>query len=323
MKVDSLKALKQKVDAPVFLIVSPIQEERQNALTFFKKKSYVALNKENFSMQLFIREVDNMGFFNEEQTVIVEDLEQFDSKILEGFTDVVKRPRKGITLVFIATSFSTQSRLFKAIDQVGVCLKFKELKKWEREKEEVISLCAKAKAEGVVLSTDVATQWVKSLSGHEEMKQKEFEKVLCYLGGKGTITKEVLEELSAVPKEAPIWLLSDAVLARNLKSSHRLADHLLKESGSLFPLLAYMRSQFDLGLKLTEAYVSGGREKAQLVAPQLRGNFLDKKVQTFMGYGSERLKQGLQLIMKTELRAKSESIDTSLLFEILIAKLCA
>jgi len=128
---------------------------------------------------------------------------------------------------------------------------------------------------------------------------------------------------SAVPEEAPVWLLSDAVFARDLKSSHRLAEHLLKESGSSFPLLSYLRSQFDLGLKLTEAYLCGGREKAQLVAPQLRGSFLDKKVQSFMNYGTGRLKRGLQLMMKTELRAKSESIDTSLLFEILVAKLCA
>jgi DNA polymerase III delta subunit len=323
MKVDSLKALKQKLDAPAFLIISSIQEERQSALALFKEKSHVVFSKENFSMQLFMSEVDNMGFFSQEQTVIVGDLEQFDAKFLESFTDVVKHPRKGITLVFIGTSLSAQTRLFKAVDQVGVCLKFKELKKWEREKEDVAALCAKAKAEGVVLSTEVATHWVESLSGHEEMKQKEFEKVLCYLGGKGTITKEVLEEISAVPEEAPVWLLSDAVFARDLKSSHRLAEHLLKESGSSFPLLSYLRSQFDLGLKLTEAYLCGGREKAQLVAPQLRGSFLDKKVQSFMNYGTGRLKRGLQLMMKTELRAKSESIDTSLLFEILVAKLCA
>jgi DNA polymerase III delta subunit len=323
MKIDSVNDLKKKLDASLFLVLSPVESERNEALALFKQDSFVHFNKENFSLQSFMGEVDNLGFFTKEQTIIVEDLEQFDANALESFMDVTTRPRKGITLVFCGASLSAQTRLFKALDKGGVCLKFKEKKKWEREKEDVASLCAQAKSAGVVLSTDVATYWVKSLSGHEEMKQREFEKVICYLGGKGTITLEVLEELSAIPKEAPVWLLSDAVLARDLNVSNRLAEHLLKESGSLFPLLAYLRSQFDLGLKLTDAYVSGGREKAQLISPQLKGAFLDKKLQAFMNFGAARLKRGLQLMMKTELRAKSESVDTDLLFEILVAKLCA
>lgn len=325
MKIDSLAALKSSFASKNFftyLILSANSYEREQAVALFKEGNVHCFNKENFSSQDFLNEVETMGMFSREATLIVEEIELFDAKQIELFTEIASHLRQGVTLVFVGSTLSAQSRLFKTVEKLGLCLKYKEQKRWEREKEEAAELCSIAKKAGVILSTEVAMHWVKSLSGHEEMKQREFEKVICYLGGKGTITKELLETLCAPAQEVPVWILSDAIFARDLKQASRLCKGMLVETGSLFPLLSYMRSQFDLGIRLMQAYVSGGREKARLVAPQLKGALLDKKIQMFMNYGAHRLRGGLTLMLRSELRAKSETVDPSLLFEILIAKLC-
>ncbi|MCH9611291.1 MAG: hypothetical protein S4CHLAM81_12300 [Chlamydiales bacterium] len=313
MKVDSLEQFKKQLGKKPksILILSKELKEREDAIALAADGQPLRFNKESFDPKAFIAEFESTSFLSQTRMIIVEEVDQIHAAAFEKACD---HP-SSVTLVMAGESMPPKFQ-----EKVELVLKFASKRPYEKEAELAQWMVQQAKDQGVQLAPDVARIWVKSFGMDKALLEQELEKLLCYLGYSGQITLELVREFSITLPHLTLWQLGDALFARSQKEAWQVLHTLLEEGGSIYQILSHLRTQFDSGLRMLEAHKMG-----RLVDefPYLKGSMGQKKITLLNRFGPKRLRQGLNYLFETELRAKSESVDAATILEPLLVRLTA
>ena len=313
MIVDSLSNFQKQLakNPKTILILSKEKRELEEALKALLVPGATRFNKETFDPKTFITEFESTSFLAEERMIVVSDIEKIKSDALTKACEIPS----GITLVLVGESMPPKFQ-----EKMELVLKYTSKRPYEKEAEMSAWMVQHAKSEGVELSMDVARIWVKSFGMDKALLEKELEKLLCYVGYSGEITLPLVREFSITLPHLTLWQLGDAIFARSRKEAWQVLHTLLEEGGSLYQILSHLRTQFESGVKQLVAHKQG---RLTQEFPYLKGSLAQKKMSLLGGFGQKRLKRGLSLLFEAELRAKSETVDASMLLEPLLVRLTA
>jgi len=311
--VDSLSQFQKQLSKKpkTILILSKERKEQEDACQIATSGQPLRFNKESFDPKAFIAEFESTSFLAEERMIVVEEVEKIYPEVL---VKACGAPGS-VTLVMVGESMPPKFQ-----EKVDLVLKFVAKRPYEKEAEIAQWMVQKAKAEGVLLSADVARIWVKSFGMEKALLENELEKLLCHVGYEGQITLQMVREFSITLPHLTLWQLGDALFARTRKEAWQVLHTLLEEGGSLYQILSHLRTQFESGVRQLEAHKRG---RLTQEFPYLKGGLGQKKISLLSGFGQARLKRGLSLLFEAELRAKSETVDAALLLEPLLVRLTA
>ncbi|MCC5832980.1 MAG: hypothetical protein JJU12_08075 [Chlamydiales bacterium] len=298
------------------LIIAKDPEERRRVLQS-------ALNKESapiFSFpaeefEPFLQEVETLPFLSKSKAVVLQEVDLLDKRQLKKLEAYVEKANPWVTLYLTAASPPAQS-FVKKCDSV-VCIK--DEKPWEKDKRLVEWVVGEAAAAGVALSAEPARVFVKAVDS--QFLKQELEKLICYVGERREITVAAIHEICTPIHHETLWQLGDAIFARQTSLALQIGSALLDNGMALFSLLAHLRTQLHMTLKVLTLYRQEGKMAVSKAFPYLKGGLLDKKIITANSYGLERIRQGLVHLFETELQAKNSAIDHALLLEILLVKI--
>jgi len=184
------------------------------------------------------------GFFGTGKVIWLKDA-SFLGKTSKPSTEAVKKALarlskllksglpSGHSLVITSNDVFKSSAFYKALKTCATIKEFtveKNEAKQDKQAFEQAATCFK-KAD-LKISAALLRQFVERIGMHGRQIVQEVEKLRSYFGEGGTITEEVLDQLVAPTKEALIWSVADAVIAKDLPKSlaHLKKSFLQKES---------------------------------------------------------------------------------------------
>ena len=294
----------------LYLVAVPNESERKRALDLIL--SYL---KEPFLIQLpqgKIAEVSEalhtQPLFGGEPVVIVENA---DSELLKEFS---KQP---ISFGYLLLATHSKASIPKNFEIQGVILDLTEEKPWDREKRLVEMLHDKAKTLGKELSPDAAAWMLEHLEPDCDLLFGELEKLICYCASKRMVERSDAEAICTKNRTRALWFLAEDLV---WEQTDRLTDDEIRDS--FHPLLALVRTQLSIGLKMHELFESGVPYlEWGGYFPKLRPKALEKKAHHAKRLGKAYFRNGLDHLFQIDFLSKSSSVSNEALCDLLRVKL--
>lgn len=338
MKYDNLKAFEKHLESAspdhfsgVYLILSKDaydgKEASQILLNHLLPKerdlSLCTLDGAHASAEDILTELNSLSFFVQKKAVWVQQADKIRKPVQEALEPYIVNFHRSVYLIFTASSLLKTTSFYKKIEKAGIVLELPELKPWEKERRLIEWVSKQAAAARIIMPHPVCQLLVKSIGTDHSLLEKEFEKLLCYIGEKKEITQKDVEAICTHFDTQTVWQLGEAIFRFDAAAALPICRQLLSQGQGLLPFLRQIRSQFETGLQISSIL---SREDGQISEisqnfPYMKGQILDKNVQQAKNYGLERYKRGLLAIDEAEFQSKNVQIDDELLAELLLIKL--
>lgn len=306
--------------APLYLIGSPDSYERRK----MTEKLYVTLAER-------LGDIEKLSFSVQKDSVekIIEALntKSFFSTVLVGWLDEVEKLKaedaKTLRNYFLKPStFSclilSGSSLKQLEDIVGAAiLDLNQEKPWDKKERLRRWLVSEAIKEKKKIQPRVVDEVIAHISDLA-LLQQEFAKWICAVGARDEITLNDVQSLSSFSSNKSFWQLCDELIWEG----KAVRGDTVEDPALLFPLLGQLRSQLEIGLKLStllERKVS--LEESKKYFPQLKPNTFQKCLEGARKRSPAHFKNGLLHLFELELGLKSGVGTPALLFDLFVAKL--
>ena len=114
-----------------------------------------------------------------------------------------------------------------------------------------------ARKQGCRLEHGAARLLIQLVGSNLGVVRAEIEKLICYIGGEGSIKVEAVEAICSVVAEARIWDLTDALIRRDTDKAMAAAHRMLEDGQASHRLLSTVTWQFREILQLQDDLRSG------------------------------------------------------------------
>ncbi|MBI5399898.1 DNA polymerase III subunit delta [Candidatus Saganbacteria bacterium] len=237
------------------------------------------------------------------------------NKEWEAFLPALGQAAAGIRIVFAAAAVDRRSKIFRWFsDQAEVC-EFKAFTDWEQEA--VVAWIRQRVMASSKKIEPAAAEYLQKICGNDLLKLKsEIDKLITFIGEKGTITPADVETLAS-PGEMNVFALADAAAGRDLKKALSACAILAREKVEFVPLLASLAGRFRIMLM-----AKGAANPATLAQTLKASPFYVKKCwQEANRFSSVELQKILELLLDTDLKLKS-GYNPASIFETLLTNIC-
>lgn len=198
------------------------------------------------------------------RAVVLRELEKASSELLDALLAYAERPSPTTALILVGEKLPSGvgdrgRKLEAAVRAQGQVANLKAA-----DQDPVGFAVARAEAAGVRLDRRAAGLLVERVGADLGRLSAELDKVVTYVGGRGAVGVDDIEEVTSLVAEAVIWSLTDAVLAhdadRGLAAMHRL----LEDGEPSHRLLAMVSWQIRQLLELQDALSGDAPESPAL-----------------------------------------------------------
>jgi len=199
-----------------------------------------------------------------------------------------------------------------------VVLDLSEEKFWERQKRIALWLIHLAKKEGKLLPQEGANLLIERTGPDLFALELELQKQICFVGEAKEITSRAISLVSSLRAQVNLWQIAEQfVWAKKI-----LPRELLEENSFLFPLIAQVRQQLQLGAKFS-SFIERKADYAEIAA--YFSHLKPQNVARYLEIAKERgplfFKRGLTALFEVELNLKSSAPPPALLWEVFTAHL--
>lgn len=333
MKLTSTKAFEKHISdaapdhfVPVYLILSKDlsgqKAQIKQLMNSLGIKSITTFDGNQKPHDSIIDELRAFSLFAERRIVVIYHADKLGKMHQSQLTDYFKNPNPSIYLILSAASINRSTKFYKNAEKVGVILDLSEKKPWETEKSLVEHVIAQLSRERKKIDHAVAQLLVKQVGADATLLHHELEKILAYVGNRQEITRQDITTIGCGINHESIWQLGDAIFTRDSTTALRISKALVGDGAALLSLIRQIRAQFQTRYQVC-SIITGGGTSAQVTQkfPYMRGNILQRTIETARNYGMHRFKKGMLEIDKTELTFKNSVIHPDLLLEMLMVKL--
>ncbi len=281
-------------------------------------------NAEQQAIEDILMELNSVSMFSTKRVFMIHNAEKYAKGALEKLEPYFLNPSKDTYLILCIASLAVSTTFYKKSEKAGIILDIPEEKPWEKEKTMQAWIAAQALASGKKISPQACQALVKQSGTDQASLHQELEKLICYCGERIEITAQDVAALCTTVNLETIWQLGEAIFRRDVATALRISKGMMEDGTAFLGLLRQIRSQFQTEFQIACILASGG-SAAEVTQqfPYMKGNILDRHMQSVRTYGWQKFKDGLLLIDATELQAKNSGADAELLNELLIIKLTA
>lgn len=338
MKYDNLSAFEKylketesKKLRSFYLIIGKDPWETQEAIDLLLQTLLPSPAAREFGLTVFDGEqVDPMGldnaldsdsFFSKTQVVYIQKFDKSKKAVQENIERGLISPRRGLTIVLNATSWSKNSNFYKGAEKEGIILDLIDLKPWEKEKHLIAWVGKRVTAARKLISYPACQLLVKRAGCDQSLLHQEIEKLFCYCLDRNEIGVKDIEAICSHEHVDTIWQLGEAIFQRDTASALQISQGLLTGGLPLLPLLRQIRSQFQTEYQVSLLLAQGRQSDIAGQFAYMKGKILDRHIEQAQQYGSSALKAGLLVIDETEAKAKNSVASDLILLELLIFSL--
>lgn len=199
-----------------------------------------------------------MPMLSPRRVLELRDIDEASTELLEALHAHVLEPGRASVLVVSGRTWPKAGpgkKIEAAVKKAGGVLRFKS-----RDQDPAGFAVQTAGELGCRLGQREARQLVESVGTDLGRVRMEVEKCALYIGGEGTITAEVIEEVCSLLAEAVIWDLTDAIASKDPAQALATAHRLLERSGrgEAHRLIGMVSWQLRRLLQLQDAMEHGG-----------------------------------------------------------------
>ncbi|MGD7009837.1 DNA polymerase III subunit delta [Metabacillus sp. 84] len=307
------QSVKKLVDAALH------EEERDFNLSVY--------DLEETAVETAVEDAETLPFMGEKRVVLLKNPsfltgEKKKEKIehhVERFEQYVKEPAPYTVLIVQAPyeKLDERKKISKTLKKNAVigearALSGQELVQW------IHSLASEA---GVVIEQDAAEHLAALTNGSLMLMDQEIQKLSSYTGPGGSITRSLVNQLTARTLEQNIFELIHHVTSRKADKALEVLHDLLKANEEPIKILALIAAQFRLFLQVKQLTAAGYGQ------PQIAGTL---KVHPFRvklasqqasSFREEDLKQYINRIAEADYSMKTGKMDKVLILELFLMQL--
>lgn len=198
------------------------------------------------------------------RVVVLREMEKASVELLDALMEYADRPVPSTVLVLVGEKLPAAvggvdrgKRLENKLKALGGVQRFKSA-----EQDPIGFAVARATEGGCTLDRRAAALLVERVGNDLGRLDAEVEKLTAFVGGKGTIGPDAVEQVTSLVAEAVIWTLTDAVLARDADRGLASLHRLLEDGEPSHRLLAMVAWQVRQLLELQDSLVNNTAEPA-------------------------------------------------------------
>lgn len=339
MKYTSLAAFEKHVEdaapqhlADIYMILSKESYPRQHAVNKLTSLALKSEASQEFSVTTYdatkdsvadiLSDLNTLSFFSSRRVLVILNADAFNREATLKLEKYFTNPSRSVCLIVVAEAINRGTTFYKNAEKAGIILDISEEKPWEKEKNIADWIVLHTKQLGKQINLPIAQQLVKQLGTDQMLLNNELQKLVCYVGDRKAITEKDISDICIHLNLETAWQLGESIFRRDAASALRITKGLLDDGTALIALLRQIRYQFQTEFQVCSILTTGGTPgDVAREFPYMKGQILDRHVQTAQSYGMQRFKNGILAIDAAELSAKNSALDSSLLAEMLIIKL--
>ncbi|HEX7070843.1 MAG TPA: DNA polymerase III subunit delta [Rhodothermales bacterium] len=242
----------------------------------------------------------------ERRVVIVREFEKLQDNRL--FTAYAKRPNTNAVVVLVCGGKpNLNAHPFRALKSTATVCEFKRLESrrlpgWIEGR--VRSAGREIEPRALQMLTDVCGGGLAAASA-------EVEKLLTFVGDRGTVTADDVIQASGHTREHNIFELQRMVGERRFESALVIAERLLQHStnprGEALRMLSVLGAFFSKLWKLSAARARGASEAEMAKAADVKGYFLKEYLHALRNWGGDRLDRAFSALLAADFELKGGS----------------
>jgi DNA polymerase-3 subunit delta len=227
---------------------------------------------------------------------------------------VAVMPESTVLVLLVDEALDAANPLVKAAEKHGKVLqstvpKGAALEKW---------ISARAKQIHVKIAPDAVKLLADFTGNHLRLLANELDKLATYVGEGGTISVDVVRQLSAQVREARIFDLTDALAQRNRKQALNILHDLLADGEPPLKLMGTITSQVR-SLLLVKELAQKGMRAAQIASTLSMAPFLAEKTLRQVGnFSPAQLESVYRQLLATDAALKRSRLPPELALDLLV-----
>ncbi|MBE7446542.1 MAG: DNA polymerase III subunit delta [Planctomycetia bacterium] len=258
-------------------------------------------------------------FSSKSKLVVVEGADDFVEKnrgILEKY---LLAPASHAKLVLVCNKWDKRTKLSTLVDKVGISIECKKLKEhslpnWVQTharhyKKEITALAAQ--------------KLVDDVGNNLAILDKHLEKLSIYLSEKTTIDERDVDALVGVDRSRTVFELTDAVAQRNVAQALKVLSQMLTHGEDSVRIISLLAWQIKRLWRAKQILNQGGNEQKVTSELQIIPFFAKRFFEQVKLYTEEDLVKNHALLLEADVKSKTSSLNTQLLLELLVYRLCA
>lgn len=223
-------------------------------------------------------------------------------------------PETTVLVLLVDEALDAANPLVKAAEKHGKVIqstvpKGAALEKW---------INARAKQIHVKIAPDAVKLLADFTGNHLRLLANELDKLATYVGEGGTISVDVVRQLSAQVREARIFDLTDALAQRNRKQALNILHDLLADGEPPLKLMGTITSQVR-SLLLVKELAQKGMRAAQIASTLSMAPFLAEKTLRQVGnFSPAQLESVYRQLLATDAALKRSRLPPELALDLLV-----
>ena len=324
MKFQKLEALEKHFKeafpehlCPIYLLVCPHESERKKIFqSLIKKLGDTSDFKKCSSIKEAIEHLNAGSLFSAKMAAHFDGVELLLKGEMELLAQYIKNPNPNSYLFLGASSAKNVTELYKAGKKEMVVLDLVKEKPWEVKQRLQKWIVQSLHSQKVHISPDAVESLLERLPQDRLLLTQEMDKLLCYIGDRKEITRDDIEAICSSSIEINVFQL-----AKDLVWNGRNPSLTLKDLSILLPLVANLRSQLEMGLKMAAMLRRGqSTEEISSAFPRLFPKALHANLDIVRRKGASYFKKGLMDVYNLELGLKTSLAKPEVLFSMFCAK---
>lgn len=258
---------------------------------------------------------DTMPFFGDRRLIIIDKASAFKKD--SGLADYVPDIPETSTIIIVDDEVDKRSRLYKAIQKNGAVM---ELKKLSYDDLKVF-IVSRLKRAGKGITEKDCEYFIDCVGDDLYTIVNEADKCIACAGDGNAVDRKIINEICSMQIENKIFDMVDAILKRNRNLVFNIYGDLKALRENSFAIMAVIRRNYNQMLQVRELSDRGCSVQEIAQRSKTADWLVKKQLQKVKGYGAERLKSAIEVIVNTEYDIKTGNLAEETGIEIMLAKL--
>ncbi len=257
-------------------------------------------------------------FSGKNKLVIVEDADNFVEKNRETLEKYLQSPATHANLALVCGKWDKRTKLAAATDKVGISIECKKLKdhlipNWVQNR---------ARHYQKTITADATSRLIEDAGNNLAILDKHLEKLSIYLHGKNAIDTRDVDALVGIDRNRTVFELTEAVAQRNTAMALKILGQMLTHGEDSVRIVSLLAWQIKRLWRAKQIISHGGDERGAAEELQILPFFAKRFFEQVKLSTEEALMRKHALLLEADVRSKTSSINTQLLLELLVHKLC-
>lgn len=296
------------------------------------KGRFTQENSEDFDFTMFygdsddsmqaIEHLEMSPFLAPKRLVVIKNFDQMNAAGKNLIAEYCKNPSSTSVLLLIADKSDKRANAIKIIEQNAVVISCRppysseDLVRW---------LQTEVKTRNISMDYNTMRIFAGSIEPDYLIASNELEKLIIYTKNKGTISREVVEEVIGKSKANKIFDLQDAIGKRDLKNAAKILDNMLLNNEPAIVIISMLTRFF------VQIWKVVALRKRSLSDSEITARFLNEVFYKYRNdyliyadnFSLREIKKVLALLLQADIDLKSLNINEDIILYTLIFKICS